>query len=113
MGKHLSKEIKYNYVMRYKNEKNSTKLGLELANLNLTSQNNKRNVRQSILTWKRKFNKEGITGLISKAGLYFWENKEHPKKKKKIDYDQFTKEELVEIARIKDEFIEELTKEKK
>ncbi len=82
MGKHLSKEIKYNYVMRYKNGESPTKLGLKLANLNLTNQNNKKNLRQSVLTWNRKFNKERITGLISKTGLCFGENKGRPKKEK-------------------------------
>ncbi len=113
MGKHLSKEIKYNYVMKYKNGESPTKLELELINLNLSQKKTARSAMTNILLWNSKFNKEGITGLISKTGLYFGENKGRPKKKKKIDYDQFTKEELVEIARIKDEFIEELTKDKK
>ncbi len=113
MSKHLPKEIKYNYVMRYKNRENPTKLRLELMNKNLIDKKLMNSARANIFSWNRKSNEGGIDALESKSGFYCGDNKRRPKKKKEINYNDYTKEKLIEINRIQREFIEGLLKEKK
>ena len=92
MGKILHWKIKYNYVMRYRQGESPTKLGREI-NPNL------KNPLENILIWNKKYENEGIIGLVPKN-----------KKKKKIDYEKWTKEDLINLEKLRDDF-EKWTKE--
>ena len=59
MGKILHWKIKYNYVMRYRQGESPTKLGREI-NPNL------KNPLENILIWNKKYENEGIIGLVPK-----------------------------------------------
>ncbi len=101
MGKHVSKKIKYHYVMRYLNGESPTKLGKEVIDANLSNLNlNSTQAGAIIYSWINQYNENGLNTKSSTKG------KRRPKKKKEIDLDQFTKEELKDIIRIKDKYIE-------
>ena len=86
MGKILHWKIKYNYVMRYRQGESPTKLGREI-NPNL------KNPLENILIWNKKYENEGIIGLVPKNS-----------KKKKIDYENWTKEDLINLEKLRDDF---------
>ncbi len=93
MAKHINWKIKYNYIMRYKKgiESNHS-LGKELIEKGYSNDITEKNAYRLIWRWNKRFEMNGIQGLTSKTGL-------DPKKKKKginHDYDDWTKEELIE-----------------
>ncbi len=97
MGKHLDKETKYHYVMRYLNGESPTKLGMEISG-------NTKSPRHVIMKWSKIYNESGLKGLESKTGKA---STGRPKKKRKIDPSTLTPEERIEYINIMQDVIEE------
>ena len=56
MAKHLNWEIKYKYVIRYRQGESPLKLGKEISP-------DAKNPCQNIWNWNKKYMKEGVEGL--------------------------------------------------
>ena len=85
MGKHLNWKIKYNYVMKYINGENPTKLGLELKNLGFIDVNSNNSFAGSIYRYKKQYDKEGKSSKGRK-----------PRKPAEERYKYWTKKEFIQ-----------------
>ncbi len=103
MRKHIKAEIKYNYVMRYLRGETLSSIAKEMILNGHTTTKNTKHAKDRLLDWKRKYQRLGFEGLESKTGL---SATGRPPKKKKPDYSNWTKEELIEHIETFEEWIE-------
>jgi len=106
MGKHTDAKIKYDYVMRYLEGESPTKLGLEIVEKGLSNVdiNNSQKMRSIIYSWKKQY--YGL-GLENRSGL---KATGRSKKKKEKNYEEMTREELIEEIKINNAIREEMEK---
>ena len=97
--------------MRYIKGENPTKLGLEFKNLGFIGVNSNNSIVGSIYRYKKQYDKEGIKGLISKAGKSSKARK--PRKPAEERYKDWTKEELIQHINDLESWFEKNDKSKK
>ncbi len=104
--------LKLNYVLRYKNGESCTVLAKELRPDQLLKIS-----RARIYQWVSAYNTSGMIALENNyknnGQKMFWFNENKKKERKKIDYTNWSKEELVIANEIKDKYIEEIEQENK
>ena len=94
MNKLVDWKTKFEFVMRYINGESALKLGRELHS-------HWSNSAQQIYFWRQLYLKAGISALKPKSH----DQKTKHKRKHPVDWSKFTREELIEVIKIYDKFI--------
>ena len=97
MNKLVDWKTKFEFVIRYINGESALKLGRELRS-------HWANPTQQIYFWWQLYLKAGVSALKPKPH----DQKTKHKRKRPIDWSKFTREELIEVIKIYDKFINEL-----